>query len=102
MDLWFLAFIGLIGYEAYQMYNLQQIHAGDHSAEGQMSRVPFVDFDYTMEQDIEAGHFTSVKRDGVAYIYTLPSGKLYKSYFPYSQSVEPNYQLPPLQQTFVQ
>jgi hypothetical protein len=27
-------------------------------------------------------------------LYTLPSGKIYKSYFPYNQSVEKNYNLP--------
>jgi hypothetical protein len=93
IDLWFYLFVGLFGYEAMKFYQLMDVK-NEEPEEGFVHREPYVDFDYTNEQNIEAGNFKSVTRDGTAYTYTLPSGKLYKSYFPYNQSVEKNYIMP--------
>lgn len=93
IDVWFYLFVGLMAYETYKFYQLIQVEDKEPD-EGFIHRFPFVDFDYTNEQNIEAGNFVSVRRDGAAYIYTLPSGHLYKSYYPYNQSVEKNYELP--------
>jgi hypothetical protein len=92
--IWFIAAVGLITYELCQFYKVYQVQQGTHKTAHWAPRVPYADFDYTNERDIEAGNFLSVQRDGAAYIYTLPSGVLYKSYFPYSQDVEKNYVQP--------
>jgi hypothetical protein len=93
-NIWFLAAVSLMAYEVFQFYRLHQVQKGTHKANNWAPRVPYADFDYTNEKDIEEGNFLSVQRDGAAYTYTLPSGVLYKSYFPYSQNVESNYNLP--------
>jgi hypothetical protein len=93
-SLFFLLACGLIGYEVVKFYKLTQIKRGTHKADNWAPHIPFADFDYTNEQMIEQGNFLNVERNGAAYIYTLPSGHLYNSYFPYSQAVEPNYKLP--------
>lgn len=93
-SIFFIAAVGLISYELFQFYRLMQVKEGTHKADHWAPRVPYADFDYTNEHDIEQGNFLDVTRDGAAYIYTLPSGVLYKSYFPYSQAVESNYKLP--------
>jgi hypothetical protein len=93
-DIWFFLFVGLLGYESYKFWQLMRVQQGDTKQDGLIHREPYVDFDYTNEKEIEAGNFLSVVRDGTAYLYTLPSGKIYKSYFPYNQSVEKNYNLP--------
>lgn len=94
-DIFFILACALIGYELFQFYKLSQIRMGTHKADKWVPNTPFVDFDYTNEQMVERGDFLSVERNGSAYIYTLPSGHLYLSYFPYSPQVEKNYQLPP-------
>lgn len=92
--LFFILAVALIGYEVLQFYNLTQVTGGTHKADHWAPRLYYADFDYTNEKDIEEGNFKSVQRDGAAYTYTLPSGVLYKSYFPYSSNVETNYHLP--------
>lgn len=94
MDVWFFLFVALVGYEIYQFNRMRKLDTGDKESEDFMPRVPFADFDYTNEKQIEEGHFDKVERHGASYIYTLPSGVLYKSYFPYSKTVEKNYDLP--------
>jgi hypothetical protein len=100
IDLFFLAFVGLVSYEVYQMYQLIDFASGEHDHPENVAQSAFADTDYTNEMLIQNGEFTDVQRDGVAYIYTLQSGIRYKSYYPYEQAVEPKLKLPEPQATF--
>lgn len=93
-SIFFLLAVALIGYEVLQFYHLTQVKRGTHKADNWAPHIPFADFDYTNEAMIEQGNFLHVQRNGAAYIYTLPTGHLYNSYFPYSSMVEKNYKLP--------
>lgn len=101
-SIWFLAFVGLMSYEIYQFYKLARISQNHETKEEiPMPRVPYADFDYTNEADIEQGNFLEVQRDGAAYIYRMNDGvTMYKSYFPYSKKVEPNYNVPQVHATY--
>lgn len=93
-SIFFLLACALIGYEVFQFYRLTQVKRGTHKADNWAPHIPYADFDYTNEAMIEQGNFLNVQRNGAAYIYTLPTGHLYASYFPYSPLVEKNYELP--------
>lgn len=93
-SIFFILFVGLLGYEIWKFVELTRVKEGHHETDNFAPRVPYADFDYTNEMDLEQGNFLSVQRDGAGYIYKLPSGVLYKSYYPYGSAAEENYKLP--------